>query len=226
MTYPYKELEEALEYEFKDKNLLEKAFVHRSYLNECMVKSEDVESYERLEFLGDAVLELTVSDHIYRSFEGKSEGALTAMRSNLVCEKSLSTISRELGLGNYLFLGKGELMSNGREKDSILCDVFESVLGAVYIDGGFEPAANIVRRFLIPRFSEFMVKNYKSLYQEKVQSYNPRARISYGVLEEIGPPHKRTFKMGIFVDDNLMGIGIGKTKKDAEQLAARAALEG
>jgi len=220
----YNSLEERLKYTFRDRSLLETALTHSSYSNECLLG--DHECYERLEFLGDAVLELIVSEYLYKNMPDKREGALSGLRSQLVCEQSLSGLVRKLKITDYLILGKGEEGCGGRNKNSILCDVFESVLGAIYIDGGFEAARIFVKREILDQYEELRVRNYKSELQEKVDMSDDKGRIDYRVLEESGPDHDKVFKVGVYIGNELKGIGVGKNKKEAQQLAASAALEG
>jgi len=220
----YAKLEEKLSYVFNDKNLLKTALTHSSYVNECV--SLDIECYERLEFLGDAVLELIISEYLYANMPQKREGTLSSLRSQIVCEKSLSKVVRELGIQDYLILGKGEEGCGGRNKDSILCDVFESVLGAVYLDGGVQAANDLVKREIIRKLDKLVVRNFKSELQEKVDSGADKKTIEYKVLDESGPDHDKIFKVGVYVGDELKGTGTGKSKKEAQQQAAAAALEG
>jgi len=219
----YTELEEKLSHKFRDKALLGTALTHSSYTNECLLGKH--ECYERLEFLGDAVLELIVSEYLYEKFPDKREGSLSGLRSQLVCEQSLSKLTKELGIDKYIKLGKGEEGCGGRNKSSILCDVFESVLGAVYLDGGFESARTIVSREILDQYEKLMVRNYKSELQEKVDTFENKPGIEYRILDEHGPDHDKVFKVGVYIGGELKGTGVGKNKKEAQQLAAAAALE-
>ncbi|MFH0834347.1 MAG: ribonuclease III [Patescibacteria group bacterium] len=220
-----KDLQQKLAHEFKDLALLELAFVHRSFVNE----HRDVpESNERLEFLGDAVLELITTEFLFAQFPEKPEGELTALRSALVKGETLAEISRELEFGKHLKLSKGEARSGGAEKPYLLANVFEAVLGAVYLDGGFEKAEDIVHKFLLPKLPGIIEQNLqvdaKSEFQELAQ-----ARLSitpeYKVLSESGPDHAKIFEMGAFVGKDLFGRGKGGSKQDAEQAAAAEALK-
>ncbi|MFH0776965.1 MAG: ribonuclease III [Patescibacteria group bacterium] len=220
-----KDLQQKLAHEFKDLALLELAFVHRSFVNE----HRDVpESNERLEFLGDAVLELITTEFLFAQFPEKPEGELTALRSALVKGETLAEISRELEFGKHLKLSKGEARSGGAEKPYLLANVFEAVLGAVYLDGGFEKAKTIVHKFLLPKLPKIIEQNLqvdaKSEFQELAQ-----ARLSitpeYKVLSESGPDHAKIFEMGAFVGKDLFGRGKGGSKQDAEQAAAAEALK-
>ncbi|MCR5829254.1 MAG: ribonuclease III [Lachnospiraceae bacterium] len=220
----YTELEEKLSYKFRDRGLLLTALTHSSYVNECI--AQKIECYERLEFLGDAVLELIVSEHLYENMTDKREGILSKTRSQIVCEQSLSGIARGLGMQDYLILGKGEEICGGRNKDSILCDIFESVLGAIYLDGGFEAAHKLVEKEVLGKIEQLVVRNYKSELQEKTDLRGLKEKIEYKVLDESGPDHDKVFKVGVYIDGVLRGTGTGKSKKEAQQFAAAAALEG
>lgn len=220
-----KDLQKQLAHEFKNLDLLELAFVHRSFVNE---NHEINESNERLEFLGDAVLELITTEFLFAEFPKKPEGELTALRSALVKGETLAEVSRELNLGQHLKLSKGEAKSGGAEKPYLLANVFEAVLGAVYLDGGFEKAREIVHKFLLPKLSQIIESNAqvdaKSEFQEIAQA---RLAITpeYRVLHESGPDHDKIFEMGAYVGKDLFGRGKGASKQEAEQAAAEAALK-
>ena len=199
-----KGLEEKLGYKFKNIDLLKNALTHSSYANEVR---GGFSSNERLEFLGDSVLSIIVSDYIYRHFRSLPEGELTKLRASLVCEKSLCTFSRELELGKYLMLGKGEDKGGGRERDSILADAFEAVLAAIYLDGGMEPAKHHVMNFVLRELKR-----------------NPEESVNYVLTGTSGPDHDKSFKVEVRLNSNIIGIGIGKNKKQAEQMAAKEAL--
>lgn len=219
-----KTLEQNLGYSFKNKKLLENALVHSSYANEVR---GGVSSNERLEFLGDSVLSLIVSSHIYESFKNMPEGELTRLRSSLVCEKTLCSFSRRLNLGEYLLLGRGERKNGGAERDSILADAFEAVLAAIYLDGGMEPAKKHVMRFVLPELQNYDVKadfkDYKTLLQEIIQR-NPEESVTYILTDETGPDHNKQFTVEVRLNSNTIGTGTGKSKKDAEEMAAKQAL--
>jgi ribonuclease-3 len=219
----YTGLEERLGYAFKDKQLLKTALTHSSYKNECML--EGIECYERLEFLGDAVLELIVSEYLYSGMPDKREGMLSSTRAQLVCEQSLSQIAKRLKIPDYLILGKGEEFHGGRDKSSILCDVFESILGAIYLEGGYEEAVVFVHSNLLNNTEALHVRNYKSELQQLLWAHDGNVPIEYKVLEEIGPDHSKIFKVGVYIKGELKGTGTGKSKKEAQQHAAAAALE-
>lgn len=217
-------LEKRLNYKFKNIDLLKNALVHSSYANEVR---GSVHSNERLEFLGDSVLSVIVSEHLYNKFPNMPEGELTRMRASLVCEKSLCEFSRELGIGNYLKLGKGEDKNGGRERDSILADAFEAVLAAVYLDGGMDAAkAHIMNTVLrdIKHCEDDTFKDYKTTLQEVIQR-NPEESVSYILVNESGPDHNKSFTVEVRLNSNVIGKGTGKSKKQAEQMAAKQALE-
>ena len=218
-----KPLEENLRYEFKNKKLLINALTHSSYANEAR---DGVSSNERLEFLGDSVLSIVVSEYIYKEFNNLPEGELTKLRASLVCEKSLCQFSRELELGKYLRLGKGEDKGGGRERDSILADAFEAVLAAMYLDGGFNVAKNHVMRFIkneLKHTDDEVFKDYKTALQEIIQKH-PEESVPYILTKETGPDHDKVFEVEVRLNSNTIGKGIGKNKKQAEQSAAKEAL--
>lgn len=213
-----KKLIEKIGYNFKDENLLKTALTHSSYANE-----HKVESYERLEFFGDSILSYIISEYIYKHFTELPEGGLSKLRSAIVCERSLEQIAIELDIGSYLLLSKGEDMTGGRTRPSILADVFESILAAIYLDGGLKPATDFVLRELADdienaRKGKSVFKDYKTQLQELVQQKDMRA--SYAQLGESGPEHNKIFKVSVSVDDKLIAYGTGRNKKEAEQNAA------
>ena len=213
-------LQENLGYRFKDITLLETALTHSSYANE---KSEKTAYNERLEFLGDSVLGFVSARYFYQNFD-MPEGELTKHRAAKVCEKALCTYAKELGIGDALLLGKGEDRTGGRERPSILADAFEAVLAAIYLDGGLDEASKLVMRF-IPRHDEFeSVKDYKTTLQEIIQR-NREERLEYVVTDSSGPDHAKTFTVEVHLNSNVIGRGTGRSKKLAEQYAAREALE-
>ena len=217
-------LEKNLGYTFKDKNLLKNALTHTSYANEVR---GDVSSNERLEFLGDSILSVIVSDYIYNHFPQMPEGELTRLRSSLVCEAALCSFAREIGIGEYLLLGKGEDKSGGRDRDSILADAFEAVLAAIYLDGGRKAASDHVFRFVLREIDNKKktgpLKDYKSVLQEIIQR-NPEESISYRLAKESGPDHDKMFEIEVLLNSNVIGRGSGKSKKQAEEEAAKQAL--
>ena len=218
-------LEKRLGYKFNNISLLKNALVHSSYANEVRGNTH---SNERLEFLGDSVLSIIVSDHLFSKYPNMPEGELTKLRASLVCEKSLCVFSRELELGKHLLLGKGEDKTGGRERDSILADAFEAVLAAIYIDGGMDVAKkhifNTVLRDLEHHGEEDSFKDYKTLLQEIIQR-NPEETVSYVLVDEQGPDHDKFFTVAVYLNSNVIGQGSGKSKKQAEQMAACQALK-
>ena len=214
----YEALEEKLGYVFKDKKLIKLALTHSSYANE-----HNIECNERLEFLGDAVLELAMSRKLYDTID-LDEGVLTKMRAKAVCESALDLYASKIDLSSYLYLGKGEEATGGRTRPAIIADATEAVLGAIYLDGGFEAAREIVRKFFEPYFYDVLKnKDYKSMLQEKLQS--EKRSIRYEIVRDEGPANNKTFEAVVYMDEILMGRGIGKTKKEAQQQAAKDALE-
>jgi len=219
-----KEFQKALGHTFKDFRLLETALTHSSYANEMR---KGLPFNERLEFLGDAVLSIIVSDYLFSHCPELPEGDLTRLRASLVCEKSLCQFSRKLEVGKYLRLGKGESNSGGRERPSILADAFEALLAALYLDGGMKVARKFVEGFIVPELKPSrpnIFKDYKTMLQEIVQQ-NPEERLEYRLVSESGPDHDKHFVCEVNLSNNPIGRGGGRSKKDAEQQAAREALE-
>ena len=215
------ELEKNLDYTFKNKDLLKQALTHSSYANEAHTQSN-----ERLEFLGDSVLSLVVSDHIYTRFN-TPEGELTKLRASLVCEASLYEFAKELELGKFMLLGKGEQQYRGNERPSMLADAFEAVLAAIYLDGGMEPAKKLVLRFVkedLIHTERITFKDYKTKLQEVIQK-NPEEHLEYVLVDEKGPDHAKEFTVELRLNSNVIARGIGKSKKSAEQNAACEALK-
>ena len=221
----FEELQKNINITFKDPELLKLAFVHRSYLNEA--KHTHI-SNERLEFLGDAVLSLLTSHFLYRTYPQYPEGTLTNIRSSLVKTTSLSDISKSLGLGELLFLSHGEEASGGRTNQSLLADVFEALLGALYLDQGIETAKKFLEKYLFPNAEGIIATksyiDYKSLLQELIQQ-DSRISPTYHVVKSEGPDHARTFWVQARAGEAVLGSGSGKSKQEAEQVAALAALE-
>ncbi len=218
----YKELEHKIGYQFKNPDLCVQALSHSSYINEKLINKSD--DYERLEFLGDAVLELCVSEHLYKLYPDSREGDMTKLRASLVCEPTLANIAvSELGLGEYLLLSKGEEGTGGRERDSIISDVFEAIIGAIYLDGGFIKAQEYIQRFVLSDMqSKIDFMDSKTKLYEYAQNLSKVIRYD---CEEMGPPHNRTYKVDLYIDDAYISSGSGKTKKAAQQNAARDALK-
>lgn len=205
---------------------LHQALTHTSYANESRFK---VEHNERLEFLGDAVLELAISTYLFEHFPELPEGELTKSRAAVVCEASLSSRASELNLGDYLLLGRGELLSGGRRRSSMLEDAFEAVIGAIYMDQGWIKALNYVIRQLEEHLKQVetgvsKVKDYKTVLQELIQCHGEN-RIRYEMLGATGPDHAKVFEFEVRLNDEVLGIGTGPSKKAAEQQAAKQALE-
>ena len=217
-------LQNNIGYTFKDQNILQTALTHRSSLNDPNIK----ESYERLEFLGDAILEMMISSFLYFKYPDKMEGYLTAARSAIVRTETLSQIAKSLDLGSYIRLSKGEESTGGRTNPSTLEDVTESLIGAIYQDGGIESAKEFFTKFIIPEadqiVSENKLKDAKSSLQEIVQSKGLATPI-YQIIKEIGPDHDKTFETAVIVNGKQLASGIGKSKQEAEQKAAQKALE-
>jgi len=215
-------LERKIHYSFQDKGNLRLAMTHSSYANE----TRSAESNERLEFLGDAVLSIVVSDYLFQHFH-MAEGDLTRTRSALVCEKSLCGFAREIGLGEHLLLGRGEEITGGRDRPSVLADAFEALIAAIYLDGGIEQARNFILPFVERALQGEIDQgftDYKTQLQEIVQK-NPGELLSYRLVEESGPDHDKRFVVEVLLNSNVIGKGEGRSKKAAEQAAAREALE-
>ena len=215
-----KNLEANIEYTFKDKSLIELALSHSSYVNELTVRNKQCN--ERIEFLGDAILEMVSSEYLYKNRPQDKEGVLSKQRAALVCEKALATAARGIKLGEYLLLGKGEAANGGANRDSILADAFEAVIGAIYLDGGYD----VVSAFIIKRVLESgngIFVDYKSRFQEIVQGRS-NAKIVYELVGETGPEHDRKFEVVVSINGIVLGHGIGHNKKSAEQNAAMEAI--
>ncbi len=209
----------------KNQKLATQAFIHRSYLNEA---KKELESNERLEFLGDSILSFIISDHLFRNYPDFDEGVLTNLRSLVVNTKSLAKEAKLRGFGKNLLLSKGEEESNGRENDSILANTFEAFIGALFVDQGIESVKEFLKNTLIPHIKEFVEKKVfkdpKSLLQENVQAKKQNSPI-YKVLSEEGPAHAKIFTVGVFIENQKKGTGTGRSKQEAEEFAAEKALE-
>lgn len=217
-------LEKKIGHSFKDKSLLKLALTHSSYANECGNPSR---CNERLEFLGDSVLSLVVSDYIFKNFKDRPEGELTKLRASLVCEKSLCEFSKQMGVGEHILLGKGEMQNGGRERPSILADAFEAILAALYLDAGMDKAREHVLRFVtdeLKHSDDEVFKDYKTTLQEVIQR-NREEQLSYVLSSESGPDHDKCFTVEVRLNSNVIGKGSGKSKKRAEQMAAKQALQ-
>lgn len=211
--------------EFDDKRLLKQAFTHSSYVNEH--RRRPYEDNERLEFLGDAVLELTVSQYLYKLYPAMSEGDLTKLRAAIVCEPSLVAFANELSFGKYVLLGKGEEAMGGRERPALLADVFEAFIGALYLDHGLPSVFDFLKEHVYPKIKKGAfshVMDYKSQLQELIQRKS-LGEIEYKIIEEKGPAHNREFVTEVFLNHDTVGRGIGRSKKESEQSAAGKAVE-
>jgi ribonuclease-3 len=211
-------------YKFKDVNYLIQALSHSSYANE---KKKTRTSNERLEFLGDSVLSIVVSKYLFENFTHIAEGELTKLRASLVCEKSLHIFAQKIKLGEFIMLGKGEEITGGRERPSILADAFEAVIAAVFLDGGFEPVTKYILGFMpedVENQKKAVFSDFKTILQEIVQK-NPEEKVEYVLIGEEGPDHNKRFVVEVMLNSQVIGKGKGRSKKDAEQLAAKEALE-
>ncbi|MCH5253643.1 MAG: ribonuclease III [Lachnospiraceae bacterium] len=216
------ELEKKIGYVFKDKNLLKQALTHSSFANEQKINKFD--DYERLEFLGDAVLELVSSEFLFQENLSMTEGQLTKLRASIVCESALAYCAREFGVEEYILLGRGEEITGGRNRDSIISDVMEAIIGAIYLDSGMEQAVNYIRRFILSDLEhKKLFYDAKTILQEVVQRDN-KGNLHYELLSEEGPDHDKLFVVEARIDDRKIGTGSGRTKKAAEQKAAFEAL--
>ncbi len=217
------EFEEIIGYKFNDKNLIFTALSHSSFANE---NKKQRKSNERLEFLGDSVLSIIVSDFIFEHYTFLPEGELTKIRASLVCEKALFKFAKEIRLGDFIMLGKGEENTGGRTRPSILADAFEAVIAAIYLDGGMEAAKKHVLRFIPKDFDprHYHITDYKTILQEIIQR-NPEEMVEYVLKDEKGPDHDKEFTVQVMLNSNVIGEGKGKSKKNAEQMAAKQALD-
>lgn len=216
-------LQKTINYSFKNTRLLEVAITHSSYANETRRGSE---YNERLEFLGDAVLSIIVSDYLYNHYN-TPEGELTKLRAAIVCERSLDVMADKIQLGQYLLLGKGEELTGGRTRPSIIADAFEALIAAIYLDGGMESAKNFVLPFVLEMLNDedqLTFKDYKTILQEIIQQ-NPEEKLIYHLAAETGPDHNKRFVVEVCINSNVIGRGEGRSKKNAEQMAAKEALE-
>ncbi|WP_296628656.1 ribonuclease III [uncultured Negativibacillus sp.] len=217
------ELQETIHYHFKTPLYLEIALTHSSYANEV---KHQVKYNERQEFLGDAVLSIIVSDYLFNNYT-VPEGELTKLRAAIVCEKSLDVMANKIGLGQYLRLGRGEEMTGGRTRPSIIADAFEALIAAIYLDSGIESARSFVLPFVIEMLEHedsLSFKDYKTILQEIIQQ-NPEEKLVYKLVEEKGPDHDKRFVVDVLLNSNVIGKGEGRSKKNAEQMAAKEALE-
>ena len=216
--------EQKINYEFKNKEYILEALTHSSYSNE----NKNYPFNERLEFLGDSVLSIVISDYLFKKETKLPEGELTKIRANIVCEESLSEVSKNIHLGKYMLLGKGEEATGGRERISILADALEAVIAAIYLDGGLDKAREFILTYMDKIINDSIkgkiFRDYKTCLQEVLQS-NGENNIWYKLIEEKGPDHNKRFVMEVGINDTVLGVGEGKSKKDAEQVAAKCALD-
>lgn len=222
-TKKWMQLQAALGVEFGNVSLLEQAFTHTSYVNE----HRQTRHNERLEFLGDAVLELAVSQYLFEMYPSRSEGELTKLRASIVCEPSLAAFADSFGFGSMIRLGRGEELSGGRQRPAMLADVFEAFVGALYVDQGLSAVDGFLRRSVYSRIGSadaVLLGDYKSRLQEYVQQYGKGA-LSYRLMSKDGPSHDRLFVSEVLLDERVLGSGRGRTKKESEQQAAAQALE-
>ena len=218
MDQKLKQLEEKIGYAFHDRSLLKKAMMHSSYINEKQLPKH--ECNERLEFLGDAVLELVSSEFLFHAHPDMPGGDLTKTRASMVCEPSLAFCARELKLGEYLLLGKGEDATGGRQRDSVTSDAMEALIGAIYLDGGFANAKEFIHRFVLNDLEHRkLFFDSKTILQEIVQAHF-REHIQYELVTEEGPDHNKSFEVAVYIGRDCLGTGKGRTKKAAEQEAA------
>lgn len=219
-----KDLETAIGYQFRNISLLQNALTHSSYANERW--HNGLLSNERLEFLGDSVLGMLVAEYLYRTFPNRPEGELTRMRADMVCEGTLAAAANRIGLGSHLLLGHGEEQGGGRSRDSILADAMESVIAACFLDGGLQAALEVVRRFILVEVPVTKLHNadYKTQLQELVQQKKNQT-LSYALVGQSGPDHDKCFDVEVSLNGQVVGSGQGSSKKRAEQMAARAAIE-
>ncbi|MFA9557426.1 ribonuclease III [Evansella sp. AB-rgal1] len=221
----YRQFLSSINITYNIEDLFIQAFTHSSYVNEHRIRPHD--DNERLEFLGDAVLELAISQYLFKNYENMSEGEMTKLRAAIVCEPSLAKIADELHFGDYVFLGKGEEMTGGRRRPALLADVFESFVGALYLDSGMDSVYNFLQAYVYPKiaegaFSDMM--DYKSQLQELIQREG-QGHIQYKIVQEKGPAHAREFVSEVWLENNQLGKGLGRSKKEAEQMAAQKALQ-
>ncbi len=216
-------LQEKIGYSFKNVQLLQTALTHSSYANEA--SSQEIKSNERLEFLGDSVLGIITAENFYMNYKSFPEGDLTKLRAATVCEKSLCDFARELDLGEFLFLGRGEMATGGNKRPSILADAFEALIAAIYLDGGMDAAKGFVLKYVDNSVKKHLgFKDHKTVLQEVIQR-NPGEIIEYVLVGETGPDHDKRFEVEVHLNSNVIGRGVGTSKKKAEQIAAQEALE-
>lgn len=217
------EVEKRISYTFKNKELIKCALTHSSFTNE--LKINKWENYQRLEFLGDAVLELVSSEFLYEGNSVMSEGKMSKVRASMVCEPALAFCARKMNLGELILLGKGEETGGGRERNSILSDVFEAIIGAMYQDGGLEEARKFIHKFVLDDVEEAQLfVDSKSILQERIQAEADKT-LSYKLINESGPEHDKIFEVAVYINDECMATAVGHNKKEAEQQAAYQVLK-
>lgn len=217
------ELEKKIGYFFQDKEKLKLAMTHSSYANEKVTGRHG--NNERLEFLGDAVLELVSSQFLFKKYPQKPEGELTKLRASMVCEPTLALCAQDISLGSFLFLGKGEALTGGRERPSVTSDALEALIGAIYLDGGFEAAQSFIEAFILKDIEKKQLfYDSKTNLQQLVQRNYPEAELIYRMVKETGPDHNKTFVVEVYIGEQMFGCGTGHSKKNAEQEAAYQAL--
>lgn len=223
MNSDFYQLENNIGYIFKNKDLLMNALTHTSFANEH--KSKKMKDNERLEFLGDAVLEMVSSEFLYISMDEMPEGDMTKLRASLVCEPTLAMDARQIGLDEFIYLGKGEEATGGRKRDSIVSDAFEALIGAIFLDGGIDMAKNFILQFALNDIeNKRLFHDSKTILQERINMVK-LGNLSYEIIEESGPDHNKSYKAVAKLDESVIGKGIGHTKKAAEQQAAYNALK-
>ena len=225
MSADLRHLQQSLNIHFKNRQLLKQAFTHASYVNEHRFGQH--QDNERLEFLGDAVLELTVSEFLFEAHPNRPEGELTKLRAAIVCEPSLVKFAEALQFGQYVLLGKGEELTGGRMRPALLADVFESFIGALYLDQGLEVVRSFLTKYVFSQVSQegkMQINDFKTRLQEFTQQHN-MGLLEYRIVEERGPAHEREFVSEVHMGEECLGSGTGRSKKEAEQQAAAQALE-
>ncbi|WP_078595533.1 ribonuclease III [Evansella clarkii] len=221
----YRQFLSSIDIHFDNEDLFIQAFTHSSYVNEHRIRPHD--DNERLEFLGDAVLELAISQYLYKKYPNMSEGEMTKLRAAIVCEPSLAKTADHLHFGDYVLLGKGEEMTGGRKRPALLADVFESFIGALYLDQGMEAVYKFLEEHVYPKIEEgeySHMMDFKSQLQELIQREG-QGHIQYKIVQEKGPAHAREFVSEVWLEEEELGAGTGRSKKEAEQMAAQKALE-
>ncbi len=220
--YTVEELQRRIGYTFSNKDLLIQAITHSSFSNEQRINK--AEHYERLEFLGDAVLELVCSEYLFFHYPEEPEGKLTKLRASTVCEPSLAFCARDLEIGKFLRLGKGEEATGGRDRESIIADVMEAIVGAIFLDRGIEEAKKYINKFILADLEDKQLFFDSKTHLQELLQRDLKKEFHYELLDETGPEHEKTFSVAVIVEDEAIGKGTGRTKKAAEQQAAYEAL--